>query len=114
MLIDELLVVCNDGLGDSLTNGVDLGCVSTTGDSNADINVSEFVQTNDQEGFVDLESQDLGLDEVERLSVNLNNSFPSLCHILSIYLLQVASSCSYLAVGDGRGCRYFVSTLRLN
>jgi hypothetical protein len=78
VLIDELLVVCNDGLGDGLTDGIDLGCVSTTSNSDADIDTGELVETDDQEGFIDLESQDLGLDEVERLSVDLNKSLSSL------------------------------------
>jgi hypothetical protein len=81
VLIDELLVVGNDGLGDGLTDGVNLGSVSTTGDSDANIDAGEFVETDCQEGFVDLKSQDLGLDEVERLSVDLNETlsclFPS-------------------------------------
>jgi len=78
VLIDELLVVGDNGLRDGLTDGVDLGCVATTGDSNADVDVGELVETDDQKGFVDLESQDFGLDEVERFAVNLNDSFPSL------------------------------------
>ena len=78
MLIDELLVVGNDGLRDGLTDGVDLGSVSTTGDSDADIDAGEFVEANNQDGFVDLESQDLRLDEVERLSVDLDQSFSCL------------------------------------
>jgi hypothetical protein len=92
VLIDELLVVGNDGLGDGLTNGVNLGCVSTTGNSDADVDVGELVETNDQEGLVDLESQDLWLDEVERLSVDLNESLSCLfpiCQFLSfIFLLS--------------------------
>ena len=44
MLIDVLLVVGNDGLGDSLTDGVDLRCVTTTRDANADIDVCELVE----------------------------------------------------------------------
>jgi len=78
VLIDELLVICNDRLGDSLTDGVNLRCVSTTSNPDADVDACEFVETNDQEGFVDLESQDLWLDEVERLSVNLDESFTGL------------------------------------
>ena len=78
VLIDELLVVGNDGLGDGLTDGIDLRCVSTTSNSDADIDTGELVETDDQEGFVDLKSQDLGLDEVERLSVDLNESLSCL------------------------------------
>jgi hypothetical protein len=54
VLIDVLLVVGNDGLGDSLTDGVDLGGVTTTGDTDADVDTSELVSANDQEGLVDL------------------------------------------------------------
>lgn len=39
VLVDVLLVVGDDGLGDGLTDGVDLGGVSTTGDADADIDV---------------------------------------------------------------------------
>jgi hypothetical protein len=61
-----------------LSDGIDLGCVTTTGDSDADIDVGELVKTNNEEGFVDLESQDLWLDEVEGLSVNLDESLSGL------------------------------------
>ena len=64
MLIDELLVVGNDGLGDGLTDGINLGSVSTASNSDANVDTGELVETDNQEGFVDLESQDLGLDEV--------------------------------------------------
>jgi hypothetical protein len=53
VLVDELLVVGDNGLGDSLTDGVDLRCVSTTSNSDAD---GELVETDDQKGLVDLES----------------------------------------------------------
>ena len=78
MLIDELLVVGDNGLGDGLTDGVDLRCVSTTSYSDADIDVGELLETDDQEGFVDLESKDFGLDEVEGLSVNFDQTLSSL------------------------------------
>lgn len=93
MFIDELLVVGNDGLGDSLTDGIDLRCVSTTSNSDADIDVGEFLETSNQEGFVDLESQDLGLNQVQRLSVDLDESFTS------------------LAVGDGRSSLFLAEAL---
>ena len=61
-----------------MTNGVDLGCVTTTANSDTDIDVGELVETNNEEGLVDLESQDLGLDEVERFAVDLNKSLTGL------------------------------------
>lgn len=40
VLVDELLVVGDDGLGDGLADGVDLRGVTTTGDADADVDVS--------------------------------------------------------------------------
>ena len=54
MLIDVLLVVGDDGLGDGLTDGVDLGSVTTTSDANTDVDTGELVSADDQEGLVDL------------------------------------------------------------
>jgi hypothetical protein len=78
-----------------LTDGVDLRGVTTARDANADIDTSEFVKTNDEEGFVDLESrlegsigvlainvyleaEDFRLDEVKRFSVDFDEAFSSL------------------------------------
>lgn len=54
VLIDELLVVGDEGLGNSLTDGVDLGSVTTTGDADADIDTSELVETDNQERLIKL------------------------------------------------------------
>jgi hypothetical protein len=40
---------------------------------------TELVHADDQDRLVDLESQRLGLDEVEGLAVNLDESFTGLC-----------------------------------
>lgn len=116
MLVDELLVVGDDRLGDGLADGVDLRDVSTTADADADVDAGELVEADDEEGLVDLEdvniwpvvycaeaggaflrrchrvsrivggisgvsyleSEDLGLDEGERLSVDLNKTLAGL------------------------------------
>ena len=39
---------------------------------------TEFVEAEDEHGLVDLESQDLGLDERKRLSVDLDEALTSL------------------------------------
>lgn len=54
MLVNVLLVVGDDRLGDGLTDGVDLGSVTTTGDTDADVDTGELVLADDQEGLVDL------------------------------------------------------------
>lgn len=47
MLVDVLLVVGNQGLGDGLTDGVDLRGVATTGNADADVNLGELVEADD-------------------------------------------------------------------
>lgn len=54
VLIHVLLVIGDDGLGDGLTDGVDLRGLTTTGDANTDVDTSELVGADDQEGLVDL------------------------------------------------------------
>ena len=54
VLVDVLLVVGDDGLGDGLADGVDLRGVTTTGDADTDVDTGELVGTDDQERLVDL------------------------------------------------------------
>jgi hypothetical protein len=54
VLVDVLLVVGDDGLGDGLADGVDLGGVTTAVDADADVDAGELVGADDQEGLVDL------------------------------------------------------------
>jgi hypothetical protein len=54
VLVDVLLVVGDEGLGDGLADGVDLGGVTTTGDADADVDTGELVRTDDEERLVDL------------------------------------------------------------
>ena len=54
VLVDELLVVGDEGLGDGLADGVDLRSVTTTGDADTDVDVGKLVEANDQERLVDL------------------------------------------------------------
>lgn len=61
-----------------MTDSINLRGVSTTSDSDTDVDVGELVEAHDQKRFIDLESKNLGLDEVERLSVDLDESFTSL------------------------------------
>lgn len=54
VLVNKLLVVGDEGLCDGLTDGVDLGSVTTARDADADVDGGELVETNDQDGLVDL------------------------------------------------------------
>lgn len=100
VLVNVLLVVGDDGLGDGLADGVDLRGVATTGDADTDVNTGELVSADDQDGLVDLllldflfppfpfilvdscagicvsylEAEDLRLDQREGLAVDLNKT----------------------------------------
>jgi len=72
--IDIFGVVGDDSLGDSLADGVDLGDVSSTLDAHTDVEDAECLFTSNKDGLVNLESEDLGLDEVDRGAVNTNEA----------------------------------------
>lgn len=54
VLVDVLLVVGDDGLGDGLADGVDLRGLATTRDADADVDTGELVGSDYEEGLVDL------------------------------------------------------------
>jgi hypothetical protein len=58
VLVDELLVVGDQRLGNGLTDGVNLRGVTTTGDADADVDVGELVEADDEERLVDLEKRE--------------------------------------------------------
>ena len=103
MLIDVLLVVGDDGLGDGLTDGVDLGGVTTTGDADTDVNTGELVNADDQEGLVDLSKfmSEKKLPILNPLPCLLTISFS--CEIISIDTQQNFAGgceCAYLEAED--------------
>lgn len=66
---------------------------------------TELVSTDDQDRLVDLESQQLGLDEVEGLAVDLDESFTGLYisnqyNVLLRIRLNISWRRAYLAVSD--------------
>lgn len=78
LLINKLLVVSNESLGNSLTDSIDLGSVSSSSHSDSNVDVSEFVKSNNQQGLVNLESKSLGLDKGDGLTVDLDKSLTGL------------------------------------
>lgn len=78
LFVNELLVVSNQTLGNSLSDSVNLRDVTTTSDSNSDVDVSELVQTNQQQWFVNLESQDFWLNQGDWRTVNLDQTLTGL------------------------------------
>ena len=54
VLVDVLLVVGHDRLGDGLADGVDLRGGAAARDADADVDAGELVEAEDQDGLVDL------------------------------------------------------------
>lgn len=72
--IDVLGVVRDDGFGDSLADGVYLRSVSTTLDTHTDVEGCEGLLASDENGLVDLETEDFGLDEVDGGAVDADET----------------------------------------
>ena len=56
-LVDELLVVGNDSLGDGLSDGVDLSDITTSSDGDSNVKVLESLETQKKDWFHDLDSE---------------------------------------------------------
>ena len=72
--IDVFRVVGNNGLGDGLADSVHLGCVSSSLDTDTDVNATEGVLAGNKDSFVDLETEDLRLEEVDGGAVNVDEA----------------------------------------
>ena len=62
--VDVLCVVCDESTSDSLSDGVNLGSVSSTLYAHTDVERCEGVFASDQNGLIHLQTKDLGLNEV--------------------------------------------------
>lgn len=67
VLVNVLLVVGDDRFGNCLSDGVDLRSVTTTSNSDPDVDICEFFKTDDEEGFVDLVNRCQFVRVTERL-----------------------------------------------
>ena len=70
-----------DALGDRLPDRVDLAHVATAADAHADVDIGEFVETDDEDGLVDFEAEEGGLDEGEGVPVHFHEAFALLVDI---------------------------------
>lgn len=77
-LVDIFLMVSNQTLGNSLSDGVNLRDMTTTGDLHSDVDVLEFVQAGQGQWLVDLETQDLWLNQSDRRTVHLDQTLTGL------------------------------------
>lgn len=73
-LIDEFLVVGNDGLGNGLPDGVDLGSNTSPLDTDSDVQVSKFILTKDEDGLESLQAKNLGLEQFNGAPVDLDEA----------------------------------------
>lgn len=70
-----LLIVCNNALGDGLTNGIDLSNFTTTSNADTNIDFLEAVVTNNKQGFEQFESQNFGFQILQGVSVHSDETF---------------------------------------
>ena len=71
-------MVSNQTLSNGLSDGVNLGNVTTTGDLDSDVNVLELVQAGQNQWLVNLESQDFWLNQGDWGTVNLDQTLTGL------------------------------------
>ena len=69
-----LLVVGDKSLGDGLTNGIHLSSVTTTLHADADIDILEASVAQKEHGLEDLEAEGLRLQELDGLTIDLDQS----------------------------------------
>lgn len=72
-------MVCNYCLGNRLTNGVNLRSVSSSFDTNADIDTAERLLSRNKDGLVDFETKDLRLQKAKGRSIDVNEAATLLC-----------------------------------
>lgn len=74
VLVDVLGVVGDNSLGNSLAHSVNLRSVTTTSDLDSDIDGSEVLGAEDEDGLVELGPEDLGGEKLQRLAVDLDEA----------------------------------------
>ena len=77
--IDVLGVVSDKSLGDGLSDGVDLGGVSSTLHADTDIEGGERLLAGNKDGLVHLETEDFRLNEVDRGAIDADESSALFC-----------------------------------
>merc|ERR1739838_793800 len=78
LLVNVLLVVGDQGLGQRLSDGIHLASVSATLDTDPDVNIGKPVLAKEQDGLLQLEAQSLGLDKLQRATIHLDQSLSAL------------------------------------
>jgi hypothetical protein len=80
------------------THTIDLRCETSTLDTDADINKRESLLAEQQDWLEDLEAKDLGLDELKRNAIDLDQATASLCQSDSggVFLNHIAYEYKYI------------------
>ena len=64
-LVDKLLVIGDDSFTDGLSDGIDLGDVTSTPDGDSDVKVLEPLQSKQEDRLHDFDSEGLGLQDFD-------------------------------------------------
>lgn len=72
--VDILLVVCDNSLWQSLTDSINLGDITSTSDSDSDVEVLESFESEKEDGFKDLDSEGLGFEQFDGWSIDSKHS----------------------------------------
>ncbi|KAG6480302.1 hypothetical protein ZIOFF_063782 [Zingiber officinale] len=78
LLVNVLLVVGDEGLGDALADGVDLRGLAAAADADADVDTREALPPEKEDGLEGLETKDLRLHQLDWHAVHLDQSTPAL------------------------------------
>lgn len=88
----------NDTLGDSLSESVELRDVTTTLDTETDVHVGEPLGANDEDGLVDLVSEDDTVCGLLASHSSVFPVFPALAECSSLFLSPQFSSQSFIHI----------------
>lgn len=105
-LINVLSSICNQSLGQSLSDSVNLGDMTTTGNSDSNVQVGKLVQTNQKDWLVDFVSQNLWLDQSNWSTINLDKTSSGLnvnnssCVLLFTKSLKNSQVCQQQLLGN--------------
>ena len=79
LLIDMLLVVGNEGLGESLPDGVDLGDATTSLNADSDVDIGKTVLAQEQDWLLKLVLECLWLNLFKWFSIDVQDSLSRAC-----------------------------------
>ena len=78
LLIDMLLVVCNEGLSKSLTDCINLGDATTTLDTDPDVNIIKALLSKEEDWLLELVLESLGFNLFKGFTVDIQKTLATL------------------------------------